>query len=78
MSYKAYSDSLLARTLNSRDNRFANISENKVLTNISGSTVIKNYLWNKLCICSIILHTITLEHNFFGSTFNVSISVSAV
>ena len=38
-----YSDSLLARTLNSRGYQFANINENlKVLTNISGSTVSKD------------------------------------
>ena len=28
VSYRVYSDSLLARTLNSRGNQFANISEN--------------------------------------------------
>ena len=28
VSYKVYSDSLLARTLNSRGNQFVNISEN--------------------------------------------------
>ena len=38
--YKVYIDSLLARTFNSRGNQFANISENSVLANISGSTVI--------------------------------------
>ena len=37
--YKVYSDSLLARTLNLRGNQFAIISENQVLTNISGSTL---------------------------------------
>ena len=37
--YKAYSDSFLARTLNLRDNLLVNFSENKVLANISGSTV---------------------------------------
>ena len=41
-----YSDSLLARTLNSRGNQFANISENQVLANISGSTVPK--MWNAI------------------------------
>ena len=43
---KADSDSLLARTLNSRGNQFANISENKVLANISGSTVFFTVLHN--------------------------------
>ena len=48
--YKVHSDSLLARTLNSRGNQFANIIENKVLANIARSTVfcymsmIKNFV----------------------------------
>ena len=43
---KVYIDSLLApRTLNSRGNQFANISENNVLANISESTVSINELW---------------------------------
>ena len=42
--YKAYSVTLLARTLNLRGNQFANISENEVLANISESTVF--YLYN--------------------------------
>ena len=37
--YKAYCNSLLARTLFSRGNEFANKSENKVLAKISGFTV---------------------------------------
>ena len=37
-----YVFSLLARTLNSQGNEFPNISENKVLANISESTVTKN------------------------------------
>ena len=39
--YKVYSDYLFARSLNSRDNQLANISENQVLANISGSPVVK-------------------------------------
>ena len=42
--YKAYSITLLARTLNLRGNQFANISENEVLANITESTVF--YLYN--------------------------------
>ena len=38
--YKVYSDTLLARTLNSRGNQFANYSENEILANITGSTVL--------------------------------------
>ena len=37
--YKAYCNSLIARTLFSRGNEFANISENYVLAKISGFTV---------------------------------------
>ena len=37
--YKAY-NSLLARILFLRDNKFANISENQVLAKISGFTVL--------------------------------------
>ena len=37
---------MLARTLNSRGNKFANVSENYVLTNISKCTVIQNALIN--------------------------------
>ena len=37
--FKANGDSLLARTLNSRGNKFANIREIKVLANISELTV---------------------------------------
>ena len=37
--YIAYCNSLLARTLFSRDNEFANISENLVLAKITGFTV---------------------------------------
>ena len=37
--YKAYNNSLLARTLFSRGIEFANISENWVLVKISGLTV---------------------------------------
>ena len=37
--YNVFSDSLLARILSSRGNKFANISENSVLANISRSTV---------------------------------------
>ena len=48
--YKVYSDSLLAKTLNSRGNQFANISENYVLANISGSTVIQ-FFTIQVCIC---------------------------
>ena len=33
--YNAFRNSLLAKTLNLRDNEFANISRNKVLVNIS-------------------------------------------
>ena len=38
--YKAYSNSLLARTLFSRGNEFANINKNLVLANISEFTVL--------------------------------------
>ena len=40
MVYKAYSKTLLARTLNLRANKFSNLSKNLVLVNIAKFTVI--------------------------------------
>ena len=55
--YKVNSDCLLARTLNLRGNPFANVSENKVLVNISGSTV-SNRMTQ--LVCAVIAYPISV------------------
>ena len=55
--YKVNSDCLLARTLNLRGNPFANTSENKVLVNISGSTVSNTVTQ---LVCAVIAHLISV------------------
>ena len=43
--YKVYRDSLLARTLNSRDNQFANISENIIVNDVILISIIFHFMY---------------------------------
>ena len=74
---KAYCNSLLTNTLLSRSNKFANISENLVLANISGFTV---FCINVFCIFKISFLTSKSRgtHSFKTTTAEAEGDVTAV